>query len=64
MTEGVPFEEIERLLSKNGWKLWGRWKHWAVFIKPSEPGELPLLVYVTNRTVPADECDRIKRLLD
>lgn len=58
------FGEIEAFLRQRGWKLWGRWKCWAVFIKPNSPNELPLPVYVNpDGTVHPDEWNRIIELL-
>ncbi|OHB60233.1 MAG: hypothetical protein A2167_02010 [Planctomycetes bacterium RBG_13_46_10] len=58
------FGEIESFLRQHGWKLWGHWKCWAVFIKPNNPNERPLLVNVNpNKTIPPEEWDRINDLL-
>lgn len=58
------FGEIEKLLREHGWKLWGHWKCWAVFIKANNPNEPPVLVRVNpDATVDPDEWNRIVELL-
>jgi hypothetical protein len=58
------FNELLEFLEEFGWRLFGRWKCWAVFIKPNNPNERPLPVYVNpDFTIPPEEWDRVVELL-
>jgi len=58
------FDKVEGFLREHGWKLWGRWKCWGVFIKANNPNERPVLVRVNpDGTIEPDEWNRIAELL-
>jgi hypothetical protein len=58
------FGELEGRLREHGWKLFGFWKCWRIFIRPNNPNEPPLFVRVNpDCTLDPDEWNRIGKLL-